>query len=189
MVEFFQNLEGEDWKLVWSDEFDGTSIDPNNWEHMIGDGTAYGIPGWGNNELQWYLEDSAELRDGKLVITAREESVSGKNYTSARINTRDRFAFRYGRIEASIRLPGGQGIWPAFWLLGDDIATEGWPQCGEIDIMEYRGQEPNQANGALHGPGYSAAAAISGTQSTKWCTVPAGRCSDLPCPARSSATR
>ena len=95
----------QSWTLVWSDEFDAAQLDPEVWFFENGDGSQYGIPGWGNNELQWYLEDSAELRDGKLVITARQESAGGKSYTSARINTRDRFAFRYGRIEARIRLP------------------------------------------------------------------------------------
>ena len=103
--------------LVWSDEFDGAQLDPEVWFFESGDGSQYGIPGWGNNELQWYLPDSAELSNGLLIITARNELQNGKNYTSARLNTRDRFAFRYGRIEARMRLPGGQGVWPAFWLV------------------------------------------------------------------------
>ena len=106
--------------LVWSDEFDGAQLDPEVWFFESGDGSQYGIPGWGNNELQWYLPDSAELSNGLLIITARNESQNGKKYTSARLNTRDRFAFRYGRIEARMRLPGGQGVWPAFWLLPQD---------------------------------------------------------------------
>ena len=122
--------------LVWSDEFDEVQLDPEAWFFEEGDGSQYGIPGWGNNELQWYLPDNAELRDGVLVITAQNEASNGKNYTSARINTRDRFAFRYGRIEASIRLPGGQGIWPAFWLLPQDSPYGGWAASGELDILE-----------------------------------------------------
>ena len=143
----------QSWTLVWSDEFDAAQLDPEVWFFENGDGSQYGIPGWGNNELQWYLEDSAELRDGKLVITAREESVSGKNYTSARINTRDRFAFRYGRIEASIRLPGGQGIWPAFWLLPQDDVYGTWAASGEIDIVEavnLGGTGGNTVFGTIH---------------------------------------
>ena len=127
--------------LVWSDEFDGVGLDATNWSYDIGTGCP-SLCGWGNNELQWYLEDSAELRDGKLVITAREESVSGKNYTSARINTQDRFAFKYGRIEARIKLPAGQGLWPALWMLSQDsdYLCGGepcvWAATGEIDIVE-----------------------------------------------------
>jgi len=124
--------------LVWSEEFGGEKLDPYRWYFETGDGSQYGIPGWGNNELQWYLPDSAQLSDGKLVITARKETISGKSYTSARINTRDRFAFRYGRIEARIRLPAGQGLWPAFWLLPQPNSYGGWAASGEIDILEAR---------------------------------------------------
>ena len=123
--------------LVWSDEFNGTEVDTTKWSFQRGDGTEVFLPpGWGNNELQWYLPNSAQLENGKLVITAREEASNGKSYTSARINTRDRFALRYGRIEARIRLPGGQGIWPAFWMLPQDNVYGGWAASGEIDIME-----------------------------------------------------
>ena len=97
-------------ELVWSDEFDGDKLDPETWFFETGDGSQYGIPGWGNNELQWYQPDNASVADGVLYLQARQENSNGKNYTSARINTRDRFAFRYGRIEARIRLPAGQGI-------------------------------------------------------------------------------
>ena len=141
------------WTLVWSDEFDAAQLDPEVWFFENGDGSQYGIPGWGNNELQWYLEDSAELRDGMLVITARQESVGGKSYTSARINTRDRFAFRYGRIEASIRLAGGQGIWPAFWMLPQDDVYGTWAASGEIDIVEavnLGGTGGNNVFGTIH---------------------------------------
>ncbi len=122
--------------LVWSDEFDSAQLDPEVWFFEEGDGSQYGIPGWGNNELQWYLPDSAELSNGLLVITARDESQNGKDYTSARISTRDRFAFRYGRIEARIRLPRGQGLWPAFWLMPQDNVYGSWAASGEIDVME-----------------------------------------------------
>ena len=122
--------------LVWSDEFDGVQLDPELWFFETGDGSQYGIPGWGNNELQWYLPDSAALSDGILQIIVREESQNGKDYSSARINTRDRFAFRYGRIEARMRLPGGQGLWPAFWLFPQDDTYGTWAASGEIDVME-----------------------------------------------------
>lgn len=141
------------WTLVWSDEFDAAQLDPEVWFFESGDGSQYGIPGWGNNELQWYLEDSAEIRDGSLVITARRESVAGKNYTSARINTRGRFAFRYGRIEARMRLPSGQGIWPAFWMLPQDDVYGTWAASGEIDIVEavnLGGTGGNTVFGTIH---------------------------------------
>jgi beta-glucanase (GH16 family) len=140
-------------ELVWSDEFDAMELDPEAWFFERGDGSQYGIPGWGNNELQYYLEDSALLEGGLLVITARQEDVGGKQYTSARINTRDRFAFRYGRIEARIRLPGGQGLWPAFWLLPQDEFYGGWAASGEIDIMEavnLGGAGGNTVHGTIH---------------------------------------
>lgn len=122
--------------LVWSDEFDAEQLDPETWFFESGDGSQYGLPGWGNRELQWYLPDNAVLRDGMLVITARQASQSGRNYTSARLHTRDRFAFRYGRIEARIRLAGGQGTWPAFWLMPQEDRYGAWAASGEIDIVE-----------------------------------------------------
>ncbi len=140
-------------ELVWSDEFNAAQLDPEVWFFERGDGSQYGIPGWGNNELQCYLENSAQLDNGLLVITARAEAVGGKQYTSARINTRDRFAFRYGRIEARIRLPGGQGLWPAFWLLPQYNIYGGWAASGEIDIMEavnLGGSGGNNVHGTIH---------------------------------------
>jgi len=139
--------------LVWSDEFDAAQLDPELWFFESGDGSQYGLNGWGNNELQWYEPDSAQLNGGLLVITARNESSNGRDYTSARINTRDRFAFRYGRIEARIRLPGGQGLWPAFWLLPQDDAYGTWAASGEIDIMEAVNlgvSGSNDVHGTLH---------------------------------------
>ena len=127
---------GDTLTLVWSDEFNGAALDPETWFFETGDGSQYGMPGWGNNELQYYQPNNAQLQDGLLVIEAREEAFNAFNYTSARINTRDRFAFRYGRIEARMRLPGGQGLWPAFWLLPQDSPYGGWAASGEIDIME-----------------------------------------------------
>lgn len=123
-------------ELVWSDEFNGAQLDPEVWFFETGDGSQYGIPGWGNNELQFYLPDNAQLVDGMLKITARRERIGTFNFTSARINTRDRFAFRYGRFEARMKLPPGQGIWPAFWMLAQDSPYGGWAASGEIDIME-----------------------------------------------------
>jgi len=149
---------GDALTLVWSDEFDGAQLDPNVWFFETGDGTESGIPGWGNNELQYYLPDNAQLDAGLLKIEARQESIGGFNYTSARIDTYERFAFKYGRIEARIRLPGGQGIWPAFWMLPQDYAYGGWAASGEIDIMEavnLGGSGGNTVLGTLHHGGES----------------------------------
>jgi beta-glucanase (GH16 family) len=128
---------GDTLTLVWSDEFDAASLDPETWFFATGDGSEAGLPGgWGNAELQYYLPDNAQIENGVLKITARRESIGGLNYTSARINTEDRFAFRYGRIEASIKLPSGQGLWPAFWMLPQDSPYGEWAAKGEIDIVE-----------------------------------------------------
>ncbi|MDH3430210.1 MAG: family 16 glycosylhydrolase [Gammaproteobacteria bacterium] len=133
----FSVSPGDALTLVWSDEFDGAALDPETWFFATGDGSEVGLPGgWGNNELQYYLPDSAQLEGGVLKITARRETIGGLNYTSARINTGDRFAFQYGRIEASIKLPSGQGLWPAFWMLSQDSPYGIWAATGEIDIVE-----------------------------------------------------
>ncbi|HBY58355.1 MAG TPA: hypothetical protein DEH78_00945 [Solibacterales bacterium] len=151
------------WKLVWSDEFDGAALDAAKWTH------ADGGHGWGNNELQYYTnrQENAFLENGMLVIQARAEKYTGaagvsRDYTSARLITKGKFARTYGRIEARMKLPSGQGIWPAFWMLGEDIDRVGWPECGEIDIMENIGREPATLYGTLHGPGYSGGESISG---------------------------
>lgn len=139
--------------LVWSDEFDGARLDSATWFFETGDGSQYSIPGWGNDELQWYLPDSAGIENGNLLITARRQQQGNFQFTSARINTRDRFAFRYGRIEARIRLPAGQGVWPAFWLLPQENAYGGWAASGEIDIMEavnLGGSGGNVVHGTIH---------------------------------------
>lgn len=139
--------------LVWSDEFDGSQLNLEKWFVESGDGSQYGIPGWGNNELQYYEPGNLDVRDGTLRIAARRERSNGFAYTSSRISTRDRFAFRYGRIEARIRLPGGQGLWPAFWLLPQDPVYGGWAASGEIDIMEavnLGAAGGNEVHGTLH---------------------------------------
>lgn len=139
--------------LVWADEFDGPGVSDSNWFIEQGDGSQYGLPGWGNNELQWYTRDNVQVDGGMLVIESRREPRGGKAYTSARINTRDRFAFRYGRIEARIRLPGGQGIWPAFWLLPRGSVYGTWAASGEIDIVEavnLAPAPPHEVHGTIH---------------------------------------
>ena len=151
--------------LVWQDNFDVDGApDSNRWKFEIGDGTAQGIPGWGNNELQYYTDrpENVKVENGNLVITARKENFSGSGFTSARILTKGLFQQKYGRFEARIKLPWGQGLWPAFWMLGDDNnGALSWPQIGEIDIMENRGNEPTITHGSIHGPGYSAGNAVT----------------------------
>lgn len=148
---------GDALTLVWSDEFEGSQLDPEMWFFETGDGSQYGIPRWGNNELQWYLPDSAQLSGGVLTITADRKTYGTFEYSSARINTQDRFAFRYGRVEARMKLPPGQGIWPAFWLLSQDSPYGEWAATGEIDIMEavnLDGSGGNEILGTLHYGGF-----------------------------------
>lgn len=146
---------GYPWQLVWQDEFDGaaaTRPDATRWRHDVGG------DGWGNNQLEFdtdRTDNAAHDGQGRLVITARREDYGGRNYTSARLTTSGKFERAYGRFEARLQLPRGQGIWPAFWLLGGNFANAGWPGCGEIDIMENRGDQPRISRGSLHGPGYS----------------------------------
>jgi beta-glucanase (GH16 family) len=157
------------WVLSWSDEFDGPAgalVDGTRWLAETGG------HGWGNQERQFYTaraENASLDGNGHLVITARAESPSAGyscwygpcGYTSARLITKGRFEQTYGRFEARIKIPRGQGIWPAFWLLGANIDGVGWPRCGEIDVMENIGREPSVVHGTVHGPGYSGAAGIS----------------------------
>ena len=147
-------------ELTLSEEFDTDGQpNPSIWGYEIGTGEN----GWGNQELQYYTDrsENVTVQNGVLLITAREESFEGSSYTSARLVTKDKFEQRFGRFEARIRLPYGQGIWPAFWMLGADIDENPWPGAGEIDIMEYRGQSPTVLIGSVHGPGYSGGDAIS----------------------------
>jgi len=147
-------------EIVMQDEFDEDGApDSGLWSYEIGTG----MNGWGNNELQYYTDrpENVEVRNGMLLITARRENFEGSAYTSARLITKGKFDQKYGRFEARMRLPYGQGIWPAFWMLGSDIDVNPWPGAGEIDIMEYRGQEPTVVLGSVHGPGYSAGNAIT----------------------------
>ena len=144
--------------LVFSDEFDGNTLDLTKWTPLVGDGTAQGIPGWGNNELQFYQAENAIVNGGNLTIEAREEFMGGYNYTSARLITENKFDFTYGRIEMSARMPIGQGMWPAFWMFFTDPSGSvpaqgeygGWAASGEIDIMEYLGNDPEEIFGTIH---------------------------------------
>jgi beta-glucanase (GH16 family) len=150
-------------RLIWSDEFEGPAgspPDPSSWTHELGDGSEHGIPGWGNGELQRYTAARANAAldgHGNLVLTARRDA---GGFSSARLVTKGKLAFAFGRIEARIRVPRGAGIWPAFWALGASIDRVGWPAAGEIDVMEHVGREPRLVYGALHGPGYSGDAGL-----------------------------
>lgn len=154
---------------AWQDEFDqpvGTGPDPAKWVHDLGDN------GWGNKELQTYTDSRTNsfvtadpaATDGRALVLKAVRTAGG-GYTSARLKTHGRFATRHGRIEARLKLPRGQGIWPAFWMLGDNIDRVPWPACGEIDVVELCGHQPGTLYGTLHGPGYSAQHGL--TQSTQ----------------------
>jgi beta-glucanase (GH16 family) len=155
-----ENLPGS-WQLAWSDEFkqpDGSKPDPTKW------GYDTGGSGYGNNEREYYTDrtNNVRIENGKLVIEALQQDFGGKHYTSGRILTQGKYSWTYGIFEARIKIPRGQGIWPAFWMLGTGIETNGWPACGEIDIMENIGREPGTVHGTVHGPGYSGAHGIGG---------------------------
>lgn len=145
-----ENPNPKKYKLNWHDEFDGNSLNMNYWSYQEGDGSQYGIPGWGNGEQQYYSQDNVSVNNGALKITARRENKGGKAYTSARIRTANKVAFTYGRIEAKIKLPPYQGLWPAFWMLPDTTTYGNWPNSGEIDIMEAKGRLPNETSAAIH---------------------------------------
>jgi len=124
------SAQAQTYQQVWADEFNGTAVNTANWAFETGGG------GWGNNEKQYYQASNATVANGELVITARKQAVGGMPYTSARLKTQGLKQFTYGRMEARIKVPLGQGLWPAFWMLGSNISSGSWPYCGEIDIME-----------------------------------------------------
>lgn len=136
------------YSLIWSDEFSDDKLNENAWNYEIGNG----IGGWGNNELEYYTNNSKNifLSEGNLIIEARKEAANGFNYTSSRITTKDKKEFTFGRIDIRAKLPKGKGIWPALWMLGANINEVGWPVCGEIDIMELVGHEAFRSHGTLH---------------------------------------
>lgn len=158
-----QEVSSRTYQLVWEDDFEGTagaSPDAAKWAFDIGTGDN----GWGNQELQYYTDRSENVSldgNGNLAITARSETFGGQPFTSGRIKTQGLFDQAYGRFEARIKTPYGPGIWPAFWMLGAEAETVDWPEVGEIDIMEMRGNQPNIIHGSVHGPGYSAGQAIT----------------------------
>ncbi|TVQ66145.1 MAG: glycoside hydrolase family 16 protein [Balneolaceae bacterium] len=141
----------KEWVLVWQDEFDGDVLDPEKWSYQYGTGREEGLTGWGNNELQYYTdrEENVRVEGGMLHITAHEELYEGMQYTSARIRTINKGDWTYGRIEARAKMPQGQGIWPAIWML-PTRDNPVWPRDGEIDIMELVGHEPATVHGTVH---------------------------------------
>lgn len=148
--------------LAWSDEFDKDGLpDPAKWVYDIGTGSN----GWGNAELQYYTNraENASISNGTLKIRAVKESFQGSAYTSARMLTKGKYEFKYGRVEVRAKVPAGVGTWPAIWMMGNDIGTVGWPACGEADIMEHRGSELNTITAALHYPGRSGGNPVKAT--------------------------
>jgi beta-glucanase (GH16 family) len=139
------------YQLVWSDEFDSTAIDTTKWSFQIGDGTSYELPpGWGNGELEWYLVENATVANGFLSITAKEEQIMEYDYTSARLRTKNKGDWTYGRFEMSAKLPLGKGLWPAFWMFPTEEFYGGWAASGELDIMELIGSVPDSVFGTIH---------------------------------------
>lgn len=163
-----------DCALIWSDEFDGSAVDPAKWEFQTGDGSQVGLPGWGNNELQWYQSANASVANGVLTIQARQQSVGGKAYTSSRLRSLGRAEFLYGRVEMRARLPVGKGLWPAFWMLPSDPAIYGvWAASGEIDVMESIGGD--RIYGTIHYGGTFPANVQAGSS----ILLPAGSAADF----------
>jgi len=168
----YTHVPAEELRLLWHDEFDGpvgTPPDPEKWGYDLGG------QGWGNREYQYYTDrpqNAAQDGAGNLVITAREAAPTDAaelecwygpcRYTSARLLTKGKFSFTHGVVEARVRVPFGQGIWPALWMLGEDFGPTPWPDCGEIDIMENIGREPRTVHGTIHGPGYCGGDGIGG---------------------------
>ena len=152
-------------KLLWEQTFKAAEVDAQAWNFDLGDGTLAGIPGWGNQEREYYRPENAKTGDGLTIEALRMPADNGllcyygapAEWTSSKLHTLGKVHFQYGRIEARIQAPSGGGTWPAFWMLGVGITHTPWPQCGEIDIFEARGDLPTTVYGTLHGPGYSGA--------------------------------
>ena len=146
------------YQVVWSDEFDGVALDESTWNYNTGGN------GWGNNEKQYYTsrEENIRVKNGMLEIEARKEQYQNNEYTSARIHSKGKKEFKYGKIEARIKFPGGKGTWPAFWMLG---SSGNWPNCGEIDIIEYSGSQPQRASFAVH------TASKNGSKGNNWSSL------------------
>jgi len=152
MVFHTSDVQAQEWELVWSDEFEGEELDESKWSYQLGRGGNYGLVNWGNNELQWYTdrEENIYIQDGMLHIRALEEEFNTSDYTSARIRSINKGDWTYGRFEARAKLPEGQGLWPAIWMMPTDNVYGVWPRSGEIDIMESLGHETNVVYGSVH---------------------------------------
>lgn len=137
----------QEYQLIWADEFDGTELDLSKWEYQIGNGPP---SGWGNNELEYYRAENAVVKDGYLTIIAKKENYNGFNYTSARIRTKGKGDWKYGKFEIRAKMPVGKGLWPAIWMMPTDNVYGGWAASGEIDIMEYLGHDTTKVYGTLH---------------------------------------
>lgn len=148
-------------QLLWSDEFNTDGLpNSNNWGYDTGNNN-----GWGNNELEYYTnrQENAFVSNGTLKLVLKKETYQGFNYTSARLLSKGKFSFKYGRVDIKAKLPAGGGTWPALWMLGDNISSAGWPACGEIDIMEHVGNQLNKIYGTVHHPNHSGGNADGGT--------------------------
>lgn len=145
---FFITNAQDSQKLIWEENFDGGSLNPEFWNYDLGDGCP-DVCGWGNNELQVYREQNVKIKNGQLHIIAEKEE---SEYFSGRIHTKEKIEFQYGIVEVRAKLPDAKGLWPAIWMLGHDIREVGWPAAGEIDIMEYVGRQPDTVYNALHTP-------------------------------------
>jgi beta-glucanase (GH16 family) len=143
-------LAAQNWKLVWADEFDGDTLNTDKWSYQTGTGTEYGLDRWGNNELQYYQEENVQVADGVLTITAKRENVESSQFTSGRIRTILQGDWTYGRFEFRARMPEGKGLWAAIWMLPTDEDYGGWAASGEIDIMEYLGDDTTRVHGTIH---------------------------------------
>ena len=152
--------EDDNYKLVWSEEFEGTSLNTETWGYMLGNGNEYNNPGWGNDELEYYKQENVSVKNGELHITAKREQTKVRydgderdttyKYTSGRITSSGKVSFKYGKIEAKIKLPAERGLWPAFWMFPEESAYGNWPHSGEIDIMEANGGSSQASSAALH---------------------------------------
>jgi beta-glucanase (GH16 family) len=143
-------LAGQNWQLVWSDEFDGDTLDMTKWSYQTGTGSEYGLDRWGNNELEYYREKNVSVADGVMTITAKRENIESSQFTSGRIRTIDLGDWTYGRFEFRAKMPQGQGLWAAIWMLPTDNEYGGWAASGEIDIMEYLGSDTTKVYGTIH---------------------------------------
>ncbi len=160
------------YKLLWSENFPATPDtlpNPEVWNFDLGDGTAHGIPGWGNMEREFYIKENATVGSGLKIVAAKADPSSAPDayygkaeWLSSKIHTAGKVTFKYGRFDFEVNTPTGGGSWPAIWMLGTNIADVTWPYCGEIDIFEGAGNRPQEIRGTLHGPGYSADKGITG---------------------------